>query len=428
MTDQADVTDQAERLQCVIAGGGPAGMMAGLLLARAGVRVLVLEKHGDFLRDFRGDTVHPSTLTLLDELGLAGEFTELRQRRTRVLTVVTDDGEYPLADFGRLPIRHPYLAFVPQWDLLDLLARHARTLRAFQLRMRAEVVGVLRDGGRVTGVRYQDQDGTRTVRSDLVLGADGRDSAVRRAAGLEPVDFGAPMDVLWFRISRHPTDPDSAFGRLARGRLLVLIDRGEHWQVGYVIPKGSAQTLRAEGIESFRRSLAELAPFLAGRVGELTGWDAVKPLTVQVNRLRRWWRPGLLCIGDAAHAMSPVGGVGINLAIQDAVATARMLAVPLRSGPVPPGRLAAVQRRRTAPTVLTQAAQRGVQRWFLGQVVAGKAGGATPGALRLLDRVPILQTVPAYLVGIGVLPEHVPPGLRGLYPEGRTRSRRAGGE
>jgi 2-polyprenyl-6-methoxyphenol hydroxylase-like FAD-dependent oxidoreductase len=373
------------------------------------VRVVVLEKHADFLRDFRGDTVHPSTLDLIDELSLAAEFAELDQRRSTTVSVVTEDGEFTLADFRRLRGRHRHLTFVPQWDLLDLLARHGAALPGFQLRMQAEVVGVLRDGDLVTGVRYREPTGeVRSVRADLVVAADGRDSATRRAAGLVPTRFGAPMDVLWFRISRRPGDPDAAFGRLARGRLLILIDRGEYWQAGFVIPKGSADRLRGAGLPAFRRTLADLAPFLAGRVEEVADWDAVRLLQVQMSRLRRWWQPGLLCIGDAAHAMSPIGGVGINLAVQDAVATARLLADPLSCGQVTTRHLRRVQRRRTAPTVVTQAIQRIIQRRFLSQLVAGRAGAETPAALRLLARFPALQGGLARFIGIGVLPEHIP--------------------
>lgn len=397
-----------EHVTCCIAGCGPAGAMLGLLLARSGVDVLVLEKHGDFLRDFRGDTIHPSTVQLIDELGLAEGFRQLPLRHAATLGAVTDEGEYTLADFRRLPRPYNSLVFLPQWDFLDFLTGHAERLASFELRKRARVSGVISTGGRVTGLRYRATDGAeRQVRADLVVAADGRDSTVRRSAGLRPVELGAPVDVLWFRFSRVDTDPALAFGRLSAGRLLVLIDRGEHWQVGYVIRKGGAERIRERGIGALRRSVGELAPFLSDRVAEIADWDDVKLLRVQVNRLRRWWRPGVLCIGDAAHAMSPVGGVGINLAIQDAVAAANILSRPLRDRRLRAHQLAAVQLRRTLPTVATQLLQRAIQRRFLARIVEGEAGRDTPVGLRLLARYPMLQGLPAWLIGRGLLPERI---------------------
>lgn len=393
---------------CCVVGCGPAGAVLGLLLARAGVDVLVLEKHGDFLRDFRGDTIHPSTAALMDELGLGVQFQSLPLRHSATISLVTDDGPHVIADFRRIPGRH-VLSFLPQWDFLDFLTGHARRLPGFDLRLRTEAVDLVRTGDRVTGVRARTADGAELeVTADLVVATDGRDSAMRDASGLPLVHRGAPIDVLWFRIDRTPDDPDTAFGRLTTGVLLVMIDRGEHWQVGYVIPKDGETALRAEGVDAFRGRIAELATFTRGRLAELT-WDDVAPLRVQLNRLRRWWRPGLLCIGDAAHAMSPVGGVGINLAIQDAVAAARILAEPLRRRAVAARHLARVQLRRTLPTVLTQAAQQLAHDRVLGPVVAGRAGGGTPLPIRVLDHVPPLRAVPAWLIGRGVLPEH-PPG------------------
>jgi 2-polyprenyl-6-methoxyphenol hydroxylase-like FAD-dependent oxidoreductase len=382
--------------------------MLGLLLARAGVEVLVLEKHADFLRDFRGDTLHPSTLRLFDELGLAGELLSLPHRKAPVVEVTTDAGDFTLADFRRLPGSHRYIAFMPQWDFLDFVVGQARRLPGFQLRMQAEALAVLEERGRVVGVTYRDQAGAEhQVRARLTVAADGRDSGLRRSAGLRPRVFGAPIDVLWFRLPRRPGDPRQTFGRLAAGHLLVLIDRGAHWQIAYAIAKDTTAALQAAGLPRFRASVAELVPFLADRVGELAGWEDVRLLRVQVNRLRRWFRPGLLCIGDAAHAMSPVGGVGINLAVHDAVAAANRLAGPLRDGTVSSRHLAAVQLRRMLPTMVIQRGQRTIQDRFLSPLLAGRRSARPPLVLRVLRRYPVLQAIPARIVGIGLLPEHV---------------------
>jgi 2-polyprenyl-6-methoxyphenol hydroxylase-like FAD-dependent oxidoreductase len=400
---------------CCIAGCGPAGAMLGLLLARAGVEVLVLEKHADFLRDFRGDTLHPSTLRLFDELGLASELLRLPHRTTPVLEVTTDAGDFTLADFRRLPGRFRYIAFMPQWDFLDFVTGQARKLPAFRLRMRAEALAVLEEDGRVVGLTYRDQAGAdHRVRARLTVAADGRDSALRRSAGLRPRVFGAPIDVLWFRLPRRPDDPRETFGRLGAGHLLVLIDRGTHWQIASVIAKDTAASLQAtDGLARLRASVAELVPFLADRVGELAGWEDVRVLRVQVNRLRRWFRPGLLCIGDAAHAMSPIGGIGINLAVHDAVAAANRLAGPLRQGTLSTRHLAAVQLRRILPTMVVQRGQRIIQDRFVSPLLAGRRSAGPPLALRALRRLPALQAIPARVVGIGLLPEHVrtPGGL-----------------
>ena len=395
-------------VSCCIAGCGPAGAMLGLLLARAGVEVLVLEKHADFLRDFRGDTLHPSTLRLFDELGLAGELLSLPHRKAPVVEVTTDAGDFTLADFRRLPGSYRYIAFMPQWDFLDFVVAQARRLPGFQLRMQAEALAVLEERGRVVGVTYRDQAGAEhQVRARLTVAADGRDSGLRRSAGLRPRVFGAPIDVLWFRLPRRPGDPRQTFGRLAAGHLLVLIDRGAHWQIAYAIAKDTTAALQAAGLPRFRASVAELVPFLADRVGELAGWEDVRLLRVQVNRLRRWFRPGLLCIGDAAHAMSPVGGVGINLAVHDAVAAANRLAGPLRDGTVSSRHLAAVQLRRILPTIVIQRGQRTIQDRFLSPLLAGRRSARPPLVLRVLRRYPVLQAIPARIVGIGLLPEHV---------------------
>jgi 2-polyprenyl-6-methoxyphenol hydroxylase-like FAD-dependent oxidoreductase len=398
---------QVDRVTCCVAGCGPAGAMLGLLLARAGVDVLVLEKHGDFLRDFRGDTLHPSTLQLFDELGLADQLLDLPHQEAQVLWVTTDFGEFTLADFGRLPGRYRFLAFMPQWDFLDFVVGQARRLGSFELRMEAEALGVLEEAGRVTGLTWRDRAGAvHQVRARLTVAADGRDSGLRRSAGLRPTEFGVPVDVLWFRLPRHPTDPQS-FGRLAAGHLLVLIDRGAYWQIAYLIPKATADELQRAGLGGLRTSVAELVPFLADRVDELRSWEEVRTLRVQVDRLRRWFRPGLLCIGDAAHAMSPIGGVGINLAVHDAVAAANLLVRPLRDGTLSTRHLARVQLRRFLPTVVIQWGQRTIQDRFLSPLLAGRVPAKGPLVLRALRRFPVLQGVPARLVGIGVLPEHV---------------------
>ena len=396
------------QVSCCIAGCGPAGAMLGLLLARAGVEVLVLEKHADFLRDFRGDTLHPSTLQLFDELGLIEQLLDLPHQKAPVLGVTTDAGDYTLADFRRLPGRHRYIAFMPQWDFLDFVVGQAGRFPTFRLRMQAEALEVLEERGRVVGVAYRDQDGSvRQVRAGLTVAADGRDSGLRRSAGLRPRVFGAPMDVLWFRLSRHPDDQMQSFGRLATGHLLVLIDRGAYWQVAYVIPKGALEQLHQLGLARFRASVAELVPFLTDRVEELQSWDDVRMLRVQVDRLRRWFRPGLLCIGDAAHAMSPIGGVGINLAVHDAVAAANLLARPLRDGTLSSRYLARIQLRRMLPSVVIQRMQRTIQDRFLSPLLAGRLSAMPPLVLRVLRRYPTLQTIPARLIGLGVLPEHV---------------------
>src|SRR5438309_5434188 len=331
--------------------------MLGLLMARAGVEVLVLEKHADFLRDFRGDTVHPSTLEVMHELGLLEDLLKLPHQKAPRLNAQVGELALTVADFTRLPVHCGFIAFMPQWDFLNFLAERGARYPTFTLRMQAEVTGLLEDAGRVVGLQATTPDGPLEVRASLVVGADGRHSVVRARAGLQVDEFGAPMDVLWFRLSRRPGDPENPVARFEMGRIFMMLNRGEHWQCGFVIPRGSLERLQERGLPAFRDSVAQLAPFVAARVGELADWDAVKLLTVRVDRLRRWYRPGLLCIGDAAHAMSPVGGVGINLAIQDAVAAANRLAAPLRAGAASDNDLAAVQSRRMLPTRATQGAQ-----------------------------------------------------------------------
>ena len=394
-------------VQCAIAGGGPAGMMLGVLLARAGVDVLVLEKHADFLRDFRGDTIHPSTLEIVHELGWLREFLTLPHEQVPELRAQFGDVTTTFADFRYLPTRCRFVALMPQWDFLDFLARQGAAYPTFRLRMRVEAKGLLEEDGRVVGLEASTPAGPLRVRADLVVAADGRDSTLRAQAGLPGEAFGAPMDVLWFRLSRVPGDPTAVMGRFDAGRIFISLNRGEHWQCGFVIAKGSLDDLRAGGIDAFRREVARLMPHAADRVGEIRSWDDVKLLTVQVDRLRRWYRPGLLCIGDAAHAMSPVGGVGINLAIQDAVAAANRLAGPLAAGRVTTDDLRAVQRRRALPTRLTQRLQLAVQRRVIASVLATRGALRPPLFFRLLARLPVLRRLPARLVGVGVRPEHV---------------------
>ncbi|MBX9585306.1 MAG: FAD-dependent oxidoreductase [Gemmataceae bacterium] len=399
-----------ERVQtgCCVAGGGPAGMVLGYLLARAGVEVVVLEKHADFLRDFRGDTIHPSTLQVLHELGLLDDLLRRPHQEARQLRGVIGGTEVPIADFSHLSTRCRFIAFMPQWDFLDFLADHARRLPAFRLRSRAKVTGLIEEGGRVAGVRAETPGGPLEVRAALTVGADGRHSTVRDRAGLPVRDIGAPIDVLWMRVSRRDTDPDQPMGRFDRGRVFVMIYRGDYWQCAFVIPKNGYDAVRARGLAAFRDEVLGVAPFLGDRVRELASWEDIKLLTVTVARLRRWWRPGLLCIGDAAHAMSPVGGVGINLAIQDAVATANLLAGPLRAGRVTTSDLARVQRRRELPTRLTQALQVLVQDRVINRVIGGGRGPLTPPLpVRLMERFPVLRRIPARVIGVGFRPEHV---------------------
>ena len=393
--------------RCCIAGGGPAGMMLGLLLARAGIDVVVMEKHADFLRDFRGDTIHPSTLELMEELGLLDQFLTLPHQELRGLAAQVGDTVVRIADFSHLPTRCRFIATMPQWDFLNFLADQASRYPTFTLKIRTEVTGLIEERRRVGGVRAATPEGSLDVKAALVVAADGRHSTLRQAAGLPFDEFGAPMDVLWFRISRRSPDHADTMGRFDPGRIFVMINRGEHWQCGYVIAKGSAEKIREKGLPAFREDVARLAPFLRDRVDELRQWDDVKLLTVRVDRLREWYRPGLLCIGDAAHAMSPVGGVGINLAIQDAVAAANALADPLRSGDVSVDHLRRVQKRRELPTRVTQRMQIMVQDRIITRVL-GRAGPISPPLpLRLVAALPLARRLVARLIGLGIRPEHV---------------------
>jgi len=392
---------------CVIAGGGPAGMMLGFLLARAGIRVTVLEKHKDFLRDFRGDTVHPSTLEIMHELGLLDDFLKLPHSQVNGVTMQIGNDRVTIGRFETLPTRCKFIALMPQWDFLNFLAARAKAFPGFDLRMSAEATDIIMDGDRVAGARAQTPEGEIDIRADLTIGCDGRHSTLRRCAGLTSEDFGAPMDVMWFRITRKPGDPEEVVGHIESGRMLVMLNRNEYWQCAYVIPKGAAEDVQREGIDRFRDAVGHLAPFVRDRLGEIDRWDKVKLLTVAVDRLKRWYRPGLLCIGDAAHAMSPIGGVGINLAVQDAVAAANILVEPLRRGSVTEATLAAVQKRREFPTRVTQTLQLMMQDNLIAPALAGSGRRLkAPWFLKMIQW-PVLRRLPGRLFALGVRPEHV---------------------
>jgi 2-polyprenyl-6-methoxyphenol hydroxylase-like FAD-dependent oxidoreductase len=393
--------------QCCIVGGGPAGMMLGFLLARAGVEVAVLEKHADFLRDFRGDTVHPSTLECMYELGLLDDFLKLPHRQIVNLSMQIGDARIPMADLSHLPTHCKYIAMMPQWDFLSFLAARGKRYKTFDLRMKAEVTDLIEEGGRVVGLRANTPDGPLTIRAGLVVGCDGRHSTVREKAGFKSEDYGAPMDVLWFRVSRAPGDASEVFGHIEAGKMMIMLDRGDYWQCAYVIPKGGIDRVHAEGIDAFRKRVLDLSPFLGDRVAEIKSFDDVKLLSVAVDRLHQWWRPGLLCIGDSAHAMSPIGGVGINMAVQDAVASANQLAGPLKAGTVTNDDLAAIQHRRTLPVRFTQAVQLTIQNRLVSRALEGAQRPKPPLLLKLIAWFPVLGRIPARLLAVGIRPEHV---------------------
>lgn len=380
--------------------------MLGVLLARAGVEVLVLEKHGDFLRDFRGDTIHPSTLEVMHELGVLDEFLRRPHQELKQIGGQVGSETIPIADFTHLPTKCKFIAFMPQWDFLDFLADLGHTYPTFHLEMESEAVDLIGEDGLIVGLKADTKTGPKEIRADLVVGADGRSSRIRSLAGLKGESFGAPIDVLWFRLSRLPTDVGQTLGRVLAGRIMVMINRGDYWQCAFVIRKGQFAKLKENGLEAFHREVVTVAPFIEDRVEELRDWENVKLLTVLVDRLTEWYRPGLLCIGDAAHAMSPIAGVGINLAIQDAVATANILAAPLVNGELTTADLKRVQKRRTWPTKITQRAQVFIQERVISRVL-GSQQLRVPWVLRLFQRWPFLRRIPARLVGIGVRPEHV---------------------
>lgn len=382
-------------------------MMLGFLLARAGVDVLVLEKHADFLRDFRGDTIHPSTMEVMHELGILEDFLKRPHQELRQLQGQIGNAMVVVADFAHLPTKANFIAMMPQWDFLDFIAGRARAYPGFQLQMEAEVIDLLEETGRIVGLRAKTPKGLLEIRAELIVAADGRHSTVREKAGLEVMNFGAPIDALWMQLSRKPSDPGTTLGRVDAGRVLVMLDRGNYWQCAFVISKGTFEQIREKGLEAFREEIARLFPFMRDRVGELTNWNEIKLLTVIVDRLKRWYRAGVLCIGDAAHAMSPIGGVGINLAIQDAVAAANILAPAFERGAVTLHDLSQVQKRREWPTRMTQRLQVFMQNRALSPVLKSTKPISLPFALRLLRRWPILRRIPARLVGIGFRPEHV---------------------
>ena len=396
------------QVQCCIAGGGPAGMMLGYLLGRAGVKTVVLEKHADFLRDFRGVTVHPSTMMIMQELGLIEEFLKLPHTKIYAFSGEVGDTRIQVADFARISAPYKFIALMPQWDFLNFLADRARRFPSLQLCMSAPVTGLIETAGRVVGVRVSEPHGVIEVKADLVVGCDGRTSTVRSASGLVVQDLGSPIDVLWFRLSRKSGDPAQVLGRLRAGTMIVTIDRGEYWQCAFVIGKGGTERIHSEGLKAFKASVAGAAPFLSDRVDELESFEDIKLLSVSVDRLRIWSKPGVLCIGDAAHAMSPVGGVGINLAIQDAVATANLLATKLRAGTLRDDDLDSVRRRRLFPVKVIQSLQVAVHNRVFKRALSVKGSTLNvPWPLKVLNANAWLRRWPAQILGLGVRPEHV---------------------
>ncbi len=402
-----DVIATGIRSSCVIVGSGPAGLMLGLMLARAGVDVTVIEKHGDFLRDFRGDTIHPSTLQVMHELGLADELLKLPHTEARSLHAEIGGKDITIADFSWLPTKNRFIAFMPQWDFLNFLAREAQRYPNFRLMMQTEVTELLINNGNVAGVRANSPEGAITIRSSLVIGADGRNSITRSLAGLDVESFGIPSEVLWMKFSHLATDPPYTMGHAGPRQGFVMIDRGDYWQCGYIVRKGTYADIKDGGIEAFRAAVAAVSPLPADRVEELRSFDDVHLLSIRIDRLKRWWRPGLLCIGDAAHAMSPIGGVGVNLAIQDAVAAANILARPLADGSLTDRHLAAVESRRTFPTKATQKIQLMMRSGKRKREASEATRSGPPGFIKGIARWPILAHLSGRLIGLGFRPEHV---------------------
>ncbi|MBC5815942.1 MAG: FAD-dependent oxidoreductase [Candidatus Eremiobacteraeota bacterium] len=395
------------KTQVCAAGGGPAGIMLGYLLARAGVDVVVLEKHADFFRDFRGDTIHPSTLHVMDEIGLLDDFLKVRHTEVRELSGFVSGTELKMVDLSRVPGRCKFIALMPQWDFLNFLTERARAFPAFHLEMETEARDLVVENGIVTGVRAVQRGQEINITADLVVAADGRTSTLRKAAGMDVIVSGAPIDVLWLRLSRLPADPDQTFGNIAQGAIFVMLNRFDYYQCAFAIRKGGIDDIKARGLDFLRQEIVRLVPFLKDRVGEITSWDDVKLLTVAVDHLKTWYRPGLLCIGDAAHAMSPIGGIGINLAIQDAVAAANILWKPLREKSLTTNDLKTLQTRREPPTRWMQSMQVFLQNRVIDRVLASTAPIRPPALLKFLTKFRWFRYIPAYVVGVGFRPERV---------------------
>lgn len=394
-------------VKCCIAGGGPAGIMLGYQLARAGIQTAILEKHPDFLRDFRGDTIHPSTMEILYDLGLLEDFLKLPHYKVEGVRLKIGDDLITMGDLTHLKVQAPYIAFTPQWDFLNFISEKGRAYKEFNLMMDTAVTGLIEEGGRVVGVRAKDDEGEIEIRAELVVGADGRASLVRKSAGMEIMEFGSPIDVLWFRLSKQTGDPGQVFGVMNFGKFMLMINRGDYWQCAFVIAKNDFENIKNEGLDNFRDGIKRLAPFTADRVNEISDWDAVKLLSVKVDRLKKWYREGLLCIGDAAHAMSPIGGVGINLAIQDSVAAANILIPAFKKGKPDMDDLEKIQKRRMFPTRVLQRFQVFMQDRVLIPYLKSNRIVKAPFLLKLFNKFPVLRRLPARFIGIGIRPEHI---------------------